>query len=147
MLKFLRCGKVEPVKKIYLAGPMLDCDEEQINGWRQRVKKELGHLYEFLDPVDFQVEKKDTPDCWEKIVMGDLKAIENADIVLAYVWRAGCGTAMEVMSAFVNRKIVVVVNPIKSPWINYFSTVRCENLDGALNLLKEKFLIEGKGIQ
>lgn len=124
------------MKKIYLAGPMLNCTDAQATFWRAQVKKALEGMYEFMDPVEFE-SAKDTKDDWKKLVEEDLYAIKKCDIVLAYCWKASPGTSMEMVYAFTTLgKTVVSVNVIQSPWVHYHSHFCFDKVEYAIAFLK-----------
>lgn len=120
------------MKKIYLAGPMLGCNKQEMSDWRSVVKAQLAGKFEFLDPVDLG-----TPETAIEVVEMDLEMIAKADILLANCWKASPGTSMEVCRAYMSGKKVVVVNTIKSPWLHYHSHVCLDTLVEALDYLRE----------
>lgn len=128
----------EAIRKpvIYLAGPMLGCTDDAMSAWRNKVKKALGHKYDFIDPVLIEVKDEDEKDNHKEVVEGDLAVIRKSDIVLAYCWKASPGTSMElVYSHVVYEKHVVVVNIIKSGWIKYHSAIQSKTLEEAIDYL------------
>lgn len=119
--------------KIYLAGPVDNCSEKEKTMWRNIVKQTKPE-YTFLDPMHYEVDvilgKKNINEVIE-LEKGD---IFDSDVLLAYPWKPGSGTAMEIMWAWMlnrnerrNNKINIVVvseiNTYLSPWIKYHSTI------------------------
>lgn len=124
--------------KVYLAGPINACSDEEVTRWRTDARAHLeprGH--EIVDPADrdFRGVENET---FESIVEGDKADIDGCDLVLAYCWQPSYGTAMELLYAW-ERKIPVVAvvpngQPV-SPWVRYHAAVVCPSLYGALNVV------------
>jgi nucleoside 2-deoxyribosyltransferase len=131
-------GIVPPkLKKIYLAGPMLNCSVVEIASWRDLVKKQLEGLYEFLDPFEFEADETKKEN-WPALVEGDLeKGVRACDILFAHCWKASPGTAMEICYAFIENKLVYTINSIQSPWIEYHSSRTFNILQAGIDHLKE----------
>lgn len=104
--------------KVYLAGPIHGCTDEQAYGWRSyvRIFDPLGVFAEFLDPMerDYRGFETDTP---EQIVSEDKADIDACDVLLANCWKPSWGTAMEILYARERNKVVVVVTDSASPWL------------------------------
>ena len=119
--------------KIYLAGPINACNDKEASDWREYLKTKFNpvHLhsyaklldqYIFIDPMtrDFRgVEGNHT----HGIVEGDLRDIEQSDILVANTWQPSFGTAMEIFHAKRLGKHVIIMHPEGpiSPWLSYFS--------------------------
>ncbi len=90
------------MKKIYLAGGMH-------NNWRGVVKKQLkGTEYAFLDPMEHKLKNPQQYTFW------DLKAIDECDIVLAYMEQSnpsGWGMNLEIGYAKALGKTILLVIP------------------------------------
>ncbi len=110
--------------RIYLSGPMAGCTPEQMNGWRETVKDY------FTSRPDLAVQCIDP--ChriWSPgmdraaIVEGDKADILSSHLVLAYPWKPGAGTAMEVLyaQAVAGRPVWLVCQDLSrlSPWFSY----------------------------
>ncbi len=78
------------ILKVYLAGPMTNCSLRQKTVWRKRVKEELKHEFKCLDPTDPHAQKGSLA------VSSD---IEEADIVIANMWRESIGTTIGIVQA------------------------------------------------
>jgi len=116
--------------RVYLAGPINACSDEEANDWRQHLKEKLVPVYHsglipqfiLVDPMarDFRGIEGDHTD---GIVEGDLRDIEGADIVVANAWKPSFGTSMEIFHAKRYGKHVIVMHPEGpvSPWLRYFS--------------------------
>lgn len=121
--------------KIYLAGSINDCDDEQANGWRDAVRADpLGQMCQLLDPMarDYRgVEHANMI----AIVNGDKADIDACDAVLANCWQPSYGTAMEILYAYERSKIVVVVTDARSPWLWYHADFVTHSLESACQYL------------
>lgn len=130
---------------IYLSGPMADCTDEEMHGWRDEVKDKFtveraaGRVV-FLDPTvrDFR-NREVTPD---EIVEPDLDEIDASTVLLANCWKTGTGTSMEIFyAAGCHGKLVIAVVPpgkFVSPWLAYHALVVRE-LSEAIAIVKREF--------
>jgi ATP cone domain len=86
-------GEVYVTKKllnVYLAGPMTNCSERQKTVWRKRLKDALRTEFKCLDPTDPRARKG------ALAVSAD---IEEADVVIANMWRESIGTTLGIVQA------------------------------------------------
>lgn len=110
--------------KVYLAGPINGCTDDEAVNWRELVKDELG-AENCIDPMrrDYRgVEDQNV----EQIVAGDERDIMASDVVLANCWQVSWGTAMEIHFSYCESKTVLAVLPPGarvSPWLRYHATV------------------------
>ena len=119
--------------KVYLAGPIDGCTDEEAKDWRALAKKRLGDD-QCLDPMRRDYRGKET-EAFVDIVEGDLEDIDDCDVVLAYCWKPGWGTPMEIMYASMNYIPVVAVDPgdnVTSPWVRYHASALYLRLEDAL---------------
>ena len=117
--------------KIYLAGPIDHCNDSEAQDWRELCKKKLVS-HECLDPM--RRDYRGREHLWPEIVEKDLSDVDDADMVLANLWKNGNGTPMEIFyaSAVLGKKVAVVVptlEPFVSPWLKYYATEVYSNLD------------------
>ena len=121
---------------IYLAGPFLGCNYDEIHSWRNVVKLALAEKYILLDPSD-RLEKGMSD---KEIVEGDLYDIQNSDILLVNHSMPSDGTAMEIFSAWQDGKEIIVITNYHtvSPWIKYHTTKLFRCLNDALDYLTER---------
>lgn len=94
---------------IYLAGPITNCSERQKTEWRKRMKAALGREgYKCVDPTDIQARKG---------VLAITADIEEADVVIANMWRESIGTAIGIVQARRMGIPVILIDPnyIDSP--------------------------------
>jgi transcriptional regulator NrdR family protein len=76
--------------RVYLAGPMTNCSERQKTVWRNRVNRELKADFKCLDPTDPRARRG------ALAVSAD---IEEADVVIANMWRESIGTTIGIVQA------------------------------------------------
>ena len=107
---------------VYVAGPMEDCSEDHMKGWRQEVADQLDMAgIDVLDPtrrVSFhdQMESlqevgKDSQSLCRRIFKMDLQDIANSTVIIADVRRSsgrGTGTSMELMFAHTKNKTIIL---------------------------------------
>ena len=120
-------------KTIYLAGPFLGCEDEEIYGWRQTIKSKLSEKYDFLDPAN-RIGKGMSD---EEIVEGDKRDIYLSDILLVNHTKPSDGTAMEILFAWdYDVNIITITNDHEvSPWIKYHSTNLFKSIDEVISYL------------
>lgn len=119
---------------IYQCGPMAGCTDEEMHGWREQLKKDYPDI-NWLDPC----ERSYVHQQWRRLVDDDIADINAADYVLAYYWKTGSGSAMELAYNFyVARKPSVVVVPefkVVSPWVRYHADYLVENFEHAMKII------------
>ncbi len=130
-------------KKIYLCGPIMDCDGDESMSWRQRAKERLAGRFVLLDPMrrDFRDNEIDSAN---EIVEFDLQDVRDADILLVNYSKASIGTAMEVFYASHEcGKFVIAFSPVEfrdmSPWMVKFCTKILPSLEEALVYVERHF--------
>lgn len=120
--------------KIYQCGPMAGCSEDEMSGWRNQLKKDYPDI-EWLDPCDRNYVHQQ----WRKLVDDDIADIQAADYILAYYWKTGSGSAMELAyNHYVARKPSVVVVPefkVVSPWVRYHADYLVETFEHAMKII------------
>jgi len=108
--------------QVYLAGPMEDCSEDHMTGWRQLTANALKLSdINSLDPtrrVSFHDQLGEnlqdltkTMNTCKRIFKQDLQDIAESKVVLADVRRdsgRGTGTSMELMFAHMKNKIIIL---------------------------------------
>lgn len=120
------------MEKVYLAGPINGCTNDECTTWREKTKRVLAHIgVGTIDPMrrDYRgVEHLE----YTAIVEGDKQDIRDCDIFLAMAPQPSAGTSMEIFYAHSIGKPVVIVCPNKpSPWyLNHGVVVT--NLEDAL---------------
>lgn len=104
--------------RVYLAGPINGCSDEEARGWREEAKR-LRPDIEWLDPMVRDYREREDANA-DTIVSGDLSDIASCDAVLAWVSRATWGTAMELRAAAAEYHIPVIgwgAPESVSPWL------------------------------
>ena len=94
--------------RVYLAGPISQCNDAQMRRWRDTVKRKYGSKMTFLDPVEHLVNPEASP---YEFVEADLQHIKEADGLLVNMWRESIGTAMSVVHAHRHGRVIVVSDP------------------------------------
>ena len=123
--------------KVYLAGPINGCSDDECKYWREMVKQSIQDWgYEILDPMrrDYRgIEFENAA----QIVADDLSDIQECDIMFAYCYKPSWGTAMEIFYAKSLGKRVIVVTESSSPWLQTYSDVSVKSVHTAIKLLLE----------
>lgn len=126
------------MKKVYLAGPMDGCTEDECHGWRDTFSKAHPDLG-CLDPTVRSYTDPFGDKEYITLVEADLDDIRKADALLAYVWKTSGGTSMELVWAhdiLHIPTIVVVPNlAIVGPWVRYHAHYVVDNFEEAYELL------------
>jgi nucleoside 2-deoxyribosyltransferase len=108
--------------QVYLAGPMEDCTEDHMTGWRQLTANALKlsdintldptRRVSFHDQLGENLENvTKTMNTCKRIFKQDLQDIAESKVVLADVRRGsgrGTGTSMELMFAHTKNKIIIL---------------------------------------
>lgn len=120
---------------VYLCGPMADCDNEEMHGWRDRLKKENPDIH-WLDPCDRHYKVQE----WRVLVDEDIADIDASDFLLSYYWKTGTGSAMEISyNYYVAKKPSIVVVPDfkrVSPWLRYHADYLVDDFDPAMKIIR-----------
>lgn len=117
---------------IYLCGAINGCTDSEAKDWREKVKRQLGYSYQFLDPMRRDYRGRED-DCVDEIVYGDYADIAQSDIILAAADRPSWGTAMEIHHAFgIGKRVISVCEGRVSPWLRKHSTTVMPALDVAI---------------
>lgn len=122
--------------RIYLAGPIFGCTDEECRGWREDIKGRLP-AHEYLDPMDRDYRGRQD-EHFEEIVRQDLKAIRSSQVVVAYAARPSWGTAMELWDAMESGLCVVAIVPEGpiNPWLRFVATEIVSSMDEAVETIK-----------
>ena len=116
------------MRKVYLAGPINGCSDNEAHGWRDHVIAELSGLYTFLNPMDRDYRNindnhRACKDAAHEVCEGDKNDIRSCSIFLAVMPKPCLGTAMELFFAWHATCLplcLVVVPPEPhplSPWV------------------------------
>jgi nucleoside 2-deoxyribosyltransferase len=122
--------------KVYLAGPIAGCTDEQCNGWRNTVTAMLGEE-NVLNPMRRDYRGFDVAPPAE-IVEQDKADIDASTCVLVYYEQPSVGTSMEVLYAWERGKPVVIVTEQQylSPWLVYHAAHIVRSLGEAVWLIR-----------
>ena len=126
--------------KIYLAGPINGCSDEDCRDWRDYAKEALvGH--ETVDPMrnDYRGKEKGHE---KTIVETDKADIDGCDLLLENVPKPSVGTAMEIFYAHSKGKKVIIVVPPGgpvSPWLAYHATHIVDNFAEAFSKIDKNW--------
>jgi nucleoside 2-deoxyribosyltransferase len=107
--------------KVYLAGPINGCTDDEANDWRTEAKRLLPGIVT-LDPMRRDYRGRESqPGVWEEIQRLDREDIQACDVVLVNAAVPSWGTARELEYAITTLgKPVVVIAPrhkTPSPWL------------------------------
>ncbi|MFH0939750.1 MAG: nucleoside 2-deoxyribosyltransferase [Planctomycetota bacterium] len=130
-------------KRIYLCGPIMNCQPTETKDWRTRAKERLAGRFMLLDPMR-RCFRDNEIDSANEIVDFDLQDIRDADIILVNYNKASIGTAMEVFYASHDLgKFVIAFSPFEfkncSPWMVRFCTKITPDLDAAISYIERNF--------
>jgi nucleoside 2-deoxyribosyltransferase len=120
--------------RLYLAGPINGCTDEECSTWRNKVIEALSDLYEIHDPFvrDYRGFEKQS---YDEIVEQDLAELVECDAILANCFKPSAGTSGEIVYAyFFGLQVVSVASA--SPWVMYHSDKCCQDLDEAIAYLR-----------
>lgn len=123
--------------KVYLAGPINGCTDEECNDWRQYV---IDHYKgECLNPMVRDYRGREA-ECFEEIVENDKKDITECETVLVMYEKPSVGTSMEILYAHDRDKPVILIcrkDAVISPWLRYHSSTILHTLDEAISYLND----------
>ena len=120
-----------PLFRVYLAGPISQCNEAQKRHWRDEVKRSYGKKMTFLDPVEHPVDPDASP---YEFVESDLQHIQDSDGLLVNMWRESIGTTLGVAHAHRHGRVIVICDPnhLGNKMLTFFADAVEENpLKGA----------------
>ena len=106
--------------KVYLAGPINGCTDEECKAWRAEARRLLEPIHAVIDPMDFDCRGQESEMAGE-IVKHDLERLDEADLVLVNAERPSWGTAMELVYARQGGKPAIAFAGFSigeaSPWL------------------------------
>lgn len=88
--------------RVYLAGPITGCNDEQVHWWREEVKKRLGKQFECEDPTDWAD---------DVVLTREIPKLEACDVLVANMWKESIGTTLGVIRARQQGKPVILIDP------------------------------------
>lgn len=117
--------------KVYLAGPINGCTDQECKGWRAEARHLLEPTHAVIDPMDFDCRGLEG-DMAADIIKHDLDRLDEADLVLVNAERPSWGTAMELVYARqAGKPAIAFVGPQKgfvSPWLQGHTAKVCGTL-------------------
>lgn len=117
--------------KVYLAGPINGCTDEECKAWRAKARIMLEPTHAVIDPMDFDCRGMES-EMASEIIKHDLQMLDEADLVLANAEKPSWGTAMELVYARQSGKpaIAFVGMPrcFVSPWLQGHTAKVCGTL-------------------
>lgn len=127
--------------KVYLAGPISGCNDEQRHAWRNDTKRGFADEFTFIDPTDHLVSRDGSH---HAVVVADAEAIRTSDAVLANMWRESIGTSFGILHAHLAGKIVAVADPnlINSRMAAFYADAVERSLPAALNAIRTFLRLE-----
>ena len=135
------------MKTIFLAGPMRGFatgeGRQKTLAWREHAKHLLSDTF-FVKHAYRGREKEETFPDPKGAIIRDKQDILEADIIIVndtFENATMIGTAMEVLFAFLNNKIIIVFGDAHKGdyWLDYHATLRVNDLDAAIKVCKEFF--------
>ena len=128
---------------VYLSGPISGCSDEDANGWRDAVTKELEALgIVVLNPMR-RDHRGNEQRYASAIVEEDKLDITMSDILLVHFGknfaRPGVGTSMEIILGWMLHKRIIVVHPAEaelSPWLTYHAHHLYTEMSSAVNKIQ-----------
>ncbi|MCU0725577.1 MAG: ATP cone domain-containing protein, partial [Planctomycetes bacterium] len=121
--------------KVYLAGPIGNCNETQVHEWRREVKARFGAEFDFVDPAqDHYLNASPF-----EVATRDLNLIRSCDALLVNMWTESIGTAFGVAHAARHGKPVFIVDPnqIRSPMLAFYAQSVSRTLKEAVRHLRD----------
>lgn len=125
-------------KRVYLAGPIANCDDEECADWRNWATGVFhANGVEVENPMDRDMRGVKNFDI-RALVEGDKAAIDRCSHILVHWSRIGAGSAMELIYGWERKKKIVIVNaawgPL-SPWLRYHSHRVVDDLDEGIRFV------------
>jgi nucleoside 2-deoxyribosyltransferase len=126
--------------KIYLAGPVFQCEDQECVFWRRDVKRRLSDFV-VVDPMETTDFRGKTDEHYREIVELDKARIDSSDILLVNCTRPSTGTSMEILYAWERGKQVYIVcrDHQVNPWLLYHAERVFLSVDEAVSYLRSRF--------
>ena len=122
--------------RIYLAGPIFQCEDHEAIAWREEAKANLDG-FEVIDPMERDY-RGATDENHKKIVEDDKALIDSCDILLVNHLKPSVGTSMEILYAWERGKKIYLIceDGEISPWLIYHSDKIFSSLNDAIDHIK-----------
>jgi nucleoside 2-deoxyribosyltransferase len=125
--------------KVYLAGPIFNCTDEECRDWREYATKKI--VGTSIDPMRRDYRGIEEESIAEIVELDKLDIMEADYVLVNYgdIPPGSVGTAMEILFAWEQHKTVYIVTtqPKVSPWLTYHSTLIFTSLDDAILYINE----------
>ena len=124
---------MSPPYKVYLAGPISGCNDDQRRHWRAEVHEKARH-FDIIDPTA----NLDLEASVYEVIERDLKYIEEADGLLVCMWKESIGTAVGMVHARAKGKVVVVVDPnrLNNRMLEFYADAVVRTVGDAVKVLE-----------
>lgn len=119
--------------RIYLAGPINGCTDEEANDWRMFCIG-LRPDIEWYDPMVRDYRGREAI-AFREIVEQDKADIDACDALLVSYTKPSVGTSMEVLYAWERGKRIILVSAkasVLSPWLLYHANAICHSYHDAI---------------
>lgn len=124
---------------VYLAGPIFQRNDSEVFNWRYSAIKSLSKGgIEIYNPASRDFRKKTSK--VNEIVLLDKAQIDKCDVLFANCLRPSFGTSMEIMYAYINKKIIVTCcskEHTDSPWLKFHSLFLSDSFDACIKKIIE----------
>lgn len=129
--------------RVYLAGPISGCNEDQRTQWRREIRRGFGEEFDFVDPTDNLVGREHSD---YEVVAADVEAIRACDAVLANMWRESIGTAFGILHAHSAGRVVVVNDPnfVNNRMVAFYADAVERTLPASLNAIRKHLLAQSR---
>ena len=123
--------------KIALEGAINKCSDAECRDWREQVITELGQLYTFHNPMDFDCRGKEA-ELEAELIKYDTAGLASSDIILVMALKPSWGTAMAIQMTWADHKAIIAVNADErpSPWLKNRCSLIVPTLEVAIKRLK-----------
>ena len=124
--------------RIYLAGPIFQCEDHEAIVWREAAKANLDG-FEVIDPMERDY-RGATDENHKRIVEDDKALIDGCDILLVNHLKPSVGTSMEILYAWERGKKIYLIceDGEISPWLLYHATRIFKTQQDALDHIRTK---------
>lgn len=126
-------------RKVYLAGPINGCNDQEANNWREQLRSMLpSGLFTVLNPMRRDYRGSELVS-YREIVELDKRDITSSDFVLVFCTKPSVGTSMEILFAWERGipVLTIAANGHLSPWLIYHSTAIVNGFEEAVETLKK----------
>lgn len=142
--------------KIYLAGKMFGLTYDEMNGWRNDIRRKLlksasenGYRVQVINPVDYYNFEEQVHQSEEEVRDYDLAHVISSDVVIVNLdgLASSEGTKIELHDAKYHNKIPVIAFGSKElyeqlhPWIKCNITRVEENIEAVVEYINDFYMV------